>query len=85
VLQAVIGSEKRQASKAHNSGTNGGHIVIEQNDFELDIGGLGLQDLVLQSFSEDEEVPVLRPQTIEECTYCHTQIFRVAYMNHRWA
>lgn len=84
VLQEVIGLEKRPHNKPPTPGVNGGHIVIEQGDFELDIGGLSLQDLVQQSLSEDEEVPVPKSQTIEECTYSQTQMFRVTYMDHRW-
>ena len=84
VLQAVIGSETKQLSKITKSGVNTGHVVIEQGDFELDFGALNLHDLLLQCSSEDEEVPVLKSQTIEECTYSQSKVYYIAYLDHRW-
>jgi hypothetical protein len=67
VLEKLLGSEGMDEVKAKPA-TNGVHNTLGEVGFELDFGGLSLQELALADSSPVED-SVYNSQTIEECMY----------------
>lgn len=69
LLGKLLGS-KRGGTDAFESGAvNGVGGAFEDSDFDLDFGGLNLQQLVLEGTSGGDEKPLYNSQTVDECMY----------------
>ena len=70
VLEKLLGSEGKELPDT-KSGTNGVHAEDDEQELELDFGGLTLQELALADIPTVDADPVYSTQTIEDCMYPH--------------
>jgi hypothetical protein len=69
VLGKLLGSKKSGQDASESSAVSGFASTFEETDFDLDFGGLNLQQLVLEGTSDDDEKTLYNSQTADECMY----------------